>query len=112
MTQGVPPVPTKTELKQLILELVSLESGKDFSLLIAEVAVDLSADDVIDSLALVSIAVDLEDRLGVRLRDGELTPSHLRSLESFADFMLAKVAELTPAGAQRTITQDTMLGSH
>lgn len=84
--------PTKQAIKRLMLELLSAETKKDYTDLIKQVDVDIMCDTTVDSLNMVDIAIDLEDRLGITIEDGELVPERLRSLEKFADFLLGKVA--------------------
>ncbi len=76
-----------------MLELLSVETKKDYSDLIKQVDVDIMCDTAVDSLNMVDIAIDLEDRLGIKIEDRDLVPERLRSLDKFADFLLAKVTE-------------------
>ncbi len=85
--------PTKQAVKRLMLELLSAETKKDYSDLIRQVDVDITCDTTVDSLNMVDIAIDLEDRLGIEIEDRDLVPERLRSLDKFADFLLGKVAE-------------------
>jgi len=84
---------TKKEVKRLILELLSTETNQDYSGLIKQLDVDLTCDTAVDSLNMVNIAIDLEDRLGITIEDRELVPECLRSLDKFADLLLSKVAK-------------------
>ncbi len=76
-----------------MLDLLSVETKKDYSDLIKQVDVDINRDIAVDSLNMVDIAIDLEDRLGITIEDRDLIPERLRSLDKFADFLLAKVTE-------------------
>jgi len=85
--------PTKQAIKRLMLELLSAETKKDYSDLIKQVDVDITCDTAVDSLNMVDIAIDLEDRLGIKIEDRDLVPERLRSLDKFAAFLLTKVAK-------------------
>ena len=76
-----------------MLELLSVETKKDYSDLVKQVDVDIMCDTAVDSLNMVDIAIDLEDRLGITIEDRDLIPERLRSLDKFADFLLAKITE-------------------
>jgi len=52
-----------------MLELLSVETKKDYSDLIKQVDVDIMCDTAVDSLNMVDIAIDLEDRLGIKIED-------------------------------------------
>jgi acyl carrier protein len=85
--------PTKLAIKRLMIELLSVETRKDYSDLIKRLDVDIMCDTTVDSLNMVDIAIDLEDRLGIKIEDRDLVPERLRSLDKFADFLLGKVTE-------------------
>ncbi len=96
--------PTKQGIKRLMVELLSVETKKDYTDLIKRVDVDIMCDTAVDSLNMVDIAIDLEDRLGIKIEDRDLVPERLRSLDKFADFLLAKVVErqnLSASGKDR-----------
>jgi acyl carrier protein len=84
---------TKHSIKRLMLELLSVETKTDYSDLIKKLDVDIMCDTAVDSLNMVDIAIDLEDRLGIKIDDRDLIPERLRSLDKFADFLLVKVTE-------------------
>lgn len=83
---------TKTGVKRLIVRLLEQETGDDYSEVSRRIDLDLECDTRVDSLSMVNIAVDLEDALGIKIEDPEITPERVRSLDAFADFLLAKVA--------------------
>src|SRR5207253_742592 len=85
--------PTKQTIKRLMLELLSVETKQDYSDLIKRVEVDILCDTTVDSLNMLDITIDLEDRLGIKIEDRDLVPERLRSHDKFADFLLVKVAE-------------------
>lgn len=92
MPQLTPRPMTKSEVKRLIVDLLEQETGDDYSELARRIDLDLSCDTRVDSLSMVNIAIDLEDALGIRIEDGEITPERVRSLDAFTDFLLGKVA--------------------
>jgi acyl carrier protein len=83
---------TKTGVKRLIVRLLEQETGDDYTELSRRIDLDLTCDTRVDSLSMVNIAIDLEDALGIKIEDGEITPERVRSLDAFADFLLVKVA--------------------
>jgi acyl carrier protein len=91
----------KRGVKRLILQLLSAETKQDYTDLINKVDVDVTTDMAVDSLNMVNIAIDLEDRLAIRIEDVELVPERLRSLDKFADLLLSKIAEREGAQAGR-----------
>ncbi len=98
MTQPTPGPMTKTELKRLIVDLLEQETGEDYSDLARRVDLDQTCDARVDSLSMVNIAIDLEDALGIRIEDGEITAERVRSLDAFADFLLDKLAGAADEG--------------
>lgn len=96
MPQSTPRPMGKTDLKRLIVRLLEEETGDDFSDLARRIDLDLTCDTRVDSLSMVNIAIDLEDALGIRIEDGEITPERVRSLDAFTDFLLSKMAEVRP----------------
>lgn len=83
---------TKTEIKRLIVDLLERETGEDYSDLARQIGLDQTCDARVDSLSMVNIAIDLEDALGIRIEDGEITAERVRSLNAFTDFLMDKLA--------------------
>ncbi|MCI8360218.1 MAG: acyl carrier protein [Clostridiales bacterium] len=81
-------MPKQTEtVERTVCQLLKLEGGEDGSVRLRE---DLG----VDSLAMVDLVIDLEDRLGVEFNDADLDPSVLLTLDDLYQ-MIAR--RLSPA---------------
>ena len=80
---------TRPELRAQVAEVVSERAGID----VPDTSTDLLEAGLIDSLALVTLIVALEETFGVQLPLDDFDVDHFRSVDTMADF-LASVGAL------------------
>ena len=80
---------TRPELRAQVAEVVSERAGID----VPGTSTDLLEAGLIDSLALVTLIVALEETFGVQLPLDDFDVDHFRSVDTMADF-LASVGAL------------------
>src|ERR1700712_2838218 len=74
---------TRPELRAQVAEVVSERAGID----VPETSTDLLEAGLIDSLALVTLIVALEETFGVQLPLDDFDVDHFRSVDAMADFL-------------------------
>ena len=74
---------TRHELRAQVAEVVSERAGID----VPDTSTDLLEAGLIDSLALVTLIVALEETFGVQLPLDDFDVDHFRSVDTMADFL-------------------------
>ena len=74
---------TRHELRAQVAEVVSERAGID----VPDTSTDLLEAGLIDSLALVTLIVALEETFGVQLPLDDFDVDHFRSVDAMADFL-------------------------
>jgi D-alanine--poly(phosphoribitol) ligase subunit 2 len=74
---------TRPELRTQVAEVVSERAGID----VPDTSTDLLEAGLIDSLALVTLIVALEETFGVQLPLDDFDVDHFRSVDTMADFL-------------------------
>jgi acyl carrier protein len=76
---------SRTQLETDILQFVQARSPNHEGL---TVQTDLLEDGILDSLLLVDLIFEIEDRAGVRLGSDQVSPAHFRTVSAIADLAL------------------------
>ena len=80
---------TRHELRAQVAEVVSERAGID----VPDTSTDLLEAGLIDSLALVTLIVALEETFGVQLPLDDFDVDHFRSVDTMADFLASVGAQ-------------------